>query len=1050
MAKPPARDAAGRYELDVALEFYSDLLGAVADVVDETTGLLDERFAQAETRDPFNYVGGTLRGVRQRAEIVARAAEGGERRVVAVQREWHARRRWTEVGLDDLAAELAGLRNEPVKAGRRWVAEFLDALDAQGWDPVMKIVALEVPWPERLRAGVARIARDLAAWRDGDAETGLGLMSALGEPKGFERWEPILGPELRSRALRLAAWIAVRDLGDREIALRRLDEAVELYPYGGRMHAERAAYFLSLPDFGRAATNAQHAIERSGEDANGFLELGIWAELTGDYEAADAFYANGLEAMPSFEIAGLVTRASFVDPPGRLLGRAAEVLNGRGRYDESWELSDWALLAHVRGTGHPKAFVHRLRSELILRRDPAARAAAAAEAVAAGELFMWSGKLADAIERLERARSLDPVHPRATWLLVDALVTESLPPGAVVPDTEKLVEARETWDAQYTSERGGPPTYETSWAYLTRATIADLETQAPGGDREAGIWEALAWVEQSLVHDDSDAQRWGFASQYLRYAGLERLAQEAANRGHRIKPGDRRVMIERLAIATADGSTTDAEAIAREFVTTYGEDPTVSAFCAQIAMQRQRWEEAIDRLEFAFAAGSDPLWYLDMLARCHVALGQRKRARDNYREMLRRKQKGDAPTVGGLGKCRLVGAAAMVRSPSKAARWMRLADEDATAPAFNRATAEAWRRLGSGDRAGAGLALERAALAAPNRTRLDDLRVELNLRRRLLENVNAPHAGSLERALARARRTRAEQLRQLEARERKDPDVRGDDELADALTWVDAQRWGDNKFPSVAILAVAARRHLHRGRWAEAASCYDRIRALADKEFDPEASIGLARAIRFESEEHAERGDVEAVARLQTRLEALGVDTTVDSALALAMALAASGRPHDAIEHLRERLSAAADDAERHALHRRLGWLELGVGNCDGARGDLATARDLAYARRRFGSAARLEIMLAALALLDGDQPELELRLDAAAAALGGGADTGVADIVAHDFVELATERNFPKGRRDPAAAARRWAHRAGRPELGAEIAARARGKSSGPRKTIS
>lgn len=1018
-----------------ALDFWADMLERSSRAVEEARKRVDEGFEQPDPPAAFDELKGRLVLLSARATEIARAADDTRKRITTLRAEWVASRRWSDEGLAELATELrAHVKRDAMTGARRWLSELLDALDAQEADAVTKIAALELPWKAPLRAGSESIARAVGDWREGDPERGLELMSALAEKRGIKRWEDVPTPELRARAHRLAAWIALRRLPNSDEARARvhLDEAVRIYPYGGRMQAERAAYFLYVADFDMARTDAQHAIERADEGGNGYLELGIWAELTGEFDSADAFFDRGLKPMAMFKIDGLVTRASMIDPTGRLLFRAAKLMRKRRRPRSALTLADAALDAQVRGAEpHPHAGVQALRSRLVEDLGEDTREEAGALALAAGELYMWNGQFDLAIKQLTRAKRLDPTLEQAAWLRADILVTQSLPPGAVLPRPKPLELARMAWEDQYNEpDTGGPPAGESSWAYLTRAIIADLETQRDIDNREAGLWRAVEYVERALVHDDTDAQRWGLAAQYLRYAALNELALEAIERGRRLKRDDRRVLTERLVALSARGSVDAAGRVAEELIRKYGVDAQLSALRARIAIRRGRFGDALGYLELALDEGNDPIWYLDMRARCHIALDAPSLARADYREMLARERSGKAPAVSGLEKCRLAGGAAMIRATKKAGQWIERAYADGTAPEFARRSAAVWIILASGAADAAVASVEQAVAAAPSEAQIDSLTTELALRHRLLAGPDAELDRRVVEALAAARDSRLAHLVE-------DPPS-ADVELTRAMERLD--NGGDRRRVALgrtALMAVAARRQAHHGDWEAAAGCYEKLLGR----FDPEARIALTRAIRFASEEAAERGGVERVTELHSRLEQHGFDTPVDKALTLATALGADGRPQEAMRVVREQLEAADDPAERHALYRRLGRLALADGDLIAARDYLTSALAIVRSRGRSRSAGQLEVMLAAVGFREVDDDEVHRRLDAAVGSLRTRSVQDPEAVVVRDFLAVLATGDAGRERGEALDIARSWAEHVGRTDLVEQIEARRQGR---------
>jgi tetratricopeptide (TPR) repeat protein len=965
------------------------------------------------SREVYGDVEGKLRGVERQALLVQSEARAVRESVETLRSEWLAARRWTDDGLDDLFAELAPLFNtNPVTAGRRWMTELLDGLDAQEWNAVAKIASEPFPWPAKFRAGVAAIRSGLADWDELGGEAGLAMLERLAREGGLERWDRILRPRLRARAHRLAAWVALRRVNGPTTALKHINEAVDIYPFGGRMLAERAAYFLFVADFDRAATDAQQAIESAGEEPNGYLELGIWAELTGEFDAADELYRRGLERKPTFEIAQLASRSSMIDPPGRLLGVGADVLWSRGHANTALRLADEALLANVRGAEpHPQAFVHRLRSHILASLHPDSPGRAAMPALRAGKLYMWNSAPKDALVDLTRAIKLNPALEEAGWLRADALLAQSLPLGATVPDFDILEEARAAWMWQYDKR---PPHANTSWAYLTRAVIADLATQQPNGRRHLGIWTAIRFVEQALVYDGSDAQRWGYAGQYLRYAGLEELALETIEEGSRLSPDDRRILVERLLLLVLHGPAEKAERVADQLVTVYGHDPTVQAVKALMALREGKWPHAIRLLDLPLADGNDPLWYLDMRALCHAADGRTDAALGDHSLMLSRQAEGDAPAIDGIDKCRLATAAVMTGEMVDAERWLDRARLDPTTPERRLCVASAWVQLATGDVQAARTSNEQATADTRSDVQLGDLERELRVRLGLLG-----HAGEAveTQLMAALETTSTEQAARAGATE-----PAADDELKRALA--DVGSWRDQEakvLARTALLAIAARRNLRDGRLGAAIELYEELRGS----FDPAAEVGLAHALESQSAELAREGDVEAVRTVQERLVGLGAISPVASVLAITDAYADVGRVDEARAYLAERLADAHKPADVALVHRRMGMLELGSGHPDSAKEHLGKALKAIRSWSNTRLTGELEVALSVAALLEDDETEAERRLDAALEAWRGPGAGEAELLVVTEFKRLA-EQARPEASAATASIVARWAEREG------------------------
>ena len=959
MPDAPQGGEAARKEVLELVERWRAALRTVEDEVHGARPVVERGLSDAASTDPYHDLERTLRRAVRPIGRVSSAMDDLVTYVRALRADWAAERRYEPEEVKTLAAALAAnLSQDPRGVARRWLGELFDALDARRWDVVEVLANAELAWPADLDGGAQAIREGLRAEEEGDYDAGRLLMNSLGGGK-LDGFTEVLTPELRSRAHRLAAWISLRRLGDPDAALESLEQAVRAYPRGGHMLAERAAYFLFVGELDRGAADAQHAIESAFEGSAGHFELGIWAELTGDYAGADDLYRRGLERVSAFGIARLHRRAAILDPPGRLLLAGAERLLEVGRPGWALELAQEALTVEVRGQQpHPEAAVHRVRSSALEAMGDEREAAAAA--MESGRLELWNGDPERAIQQLERSIALDDSLEETGWVLADALLSTSFPLGENLPVFGSVSSARDRWEGW--KLKVGPPRRETSWAYLTRAIVEDLMTQRPGTDRSVGIWESLSYVERALVHDDVDAQRWGYAAQYLRYAGLDELAFETVIRGYELSAGDRQVLAERLPLLINRGEFDAAETAANELIRMFGPDPWVAAIQAWIAMHSGRFEEALELLELPIAEGNDPGWYYEMRAVSHSGLGDVAAAREDY-SSLRAK----APPVDGVTKCRLAIADVCLGDRPSADRRLAAAEEDQTTHQGTYRAASALAAFAADEPDRAAELWEEAVLGATSRVELDHLVTETKLHLKVLLGKDSPDGtvARIENEVAPARRAA------LEA----DP-VTPDSELEDALGENDRGNAGpDLSSAEMALIAVSSRRQVRAGSLEKAAAGYERLR---HSRFDPEATFALTDVLRRASVLAADAGEVETVRAACKRLEELGVMTPIGGALAVADALRVAGQLDQARDHVAANVDQAAGDSERIEVERRLGALSAECGDLDAANRHFSNALTVAENTQDHAVGGQIEIRLALVAGLARDEVVANRHVDAA------------------------------------------------------------------------
>lgn len=802
---------------------------AVSGVGDETAAVgeaLAGALAAAESTDAHDRAGAVLGELAAEAEqAIARLRElTGQ--VEDLRSEWIEAHRYTEEGLASLALRLAAeLDRDADRGARAWLVALLDAVDAGETGAVAAIAGIGLAFPEAMRDGAARLADGFASWTGDARAPASGPVEDLAERR-LEGWDAVLTPAVESRVRVLAAWTVLRNSGDSTAARRHLDEAVRVESNASRPYAARSALHLYAGHFEAAATDAQRAIELAPDEPFGYLALGVWSELTGKFAGADDLYRRAFARMPPSGIARLHRRRSLVDPTGRLLLAAATVLLDAGRAEDALTLAGEARLSGVRGReAHPEADVHVLRRRALERLAEPRLDEAAKAGTQAGRLLIWNGDLDRAIDELSRAaRHPHPGAMEAGWLLADALLTKSFPLRARLPDQALVDRARAAWDSWV--DEVGLPEGRYSWAYETRAIAADLASQRPGADRRGALFEALLYVEKSLVHNHTDAQRLGYLAQYLRYLGLEQLAFEAAAAGYELAAADRQVLAERLPLLANRRAFDEAETTAERLTAMYGRDPWVDAVRAWLALHHRRdGRRALDLLRLPLAEGSDRAWYCEMQALAWVLLDEPDEARRAYRGVL------DVSPVDGNTRCRLARAAFVLGDGPAGRRWLAEGRDDPTTPVTGILVTEAFQALADDDVDAAAGALGRAVGHAASPGEVDDLLFEATLAMRALDHGGAPRAEERERAIRDATGEPAADRRSW--LENNPPTA--DAELDAALDRVVAE---GPTVERVALVALAARRDLAGARREQAR---DRYETLRDSAFEPEATIALAR-----------------------------------------------------------------------------------------------------------------------------------------------------------------------------------------------------------------
>jgi tetratricopeptide (TPR) repeat protein len=812
--------------LEAAVEAWRAALTRVGDEAGAVGDAMARALAAADSTDGHDRAGAVLGELVGEAEQAVACLRELVRHVEDLRSEWIEAHRYTQESLAALALGLAAeLDRDPIRGARTWLEALLDAVDAGETGAVAAIAGSRLDFPEALRDGAARLRYGFARWTGDTRAPASGPVEDLAERR-LDGWDAVLTPAVESRVRVLAAWTVLRNSGDATAARHHLDEAVRVESNAARPYAARSALHLFAGHFEAAATDAQRAIELAPDEPFGYLALGVWSELTGKFAGADDLYRRALARMPPSVIARLHRRRSLVDPTGRLLLAAAAFLLEAGRPGEALALAGEAQSSGVRGReAHPEAEVHVLRRRALERLAEPQPDEAAKAGTQAGRLLIWNGDLDRAIDELSRAaRHPHPGAMEAGWLLADALLTKSFPLRAGLPDQALVDRARATWDSWV--DEVGLPEGRCSWAYETRAIAADLASQRPGADRRGALFEALLYVEKSLVHNHTDAQRLGRLAQYLRYLGFEQLAFEAAAAGYELAAADRQVLAERLPLLANRRAFDETEATAERLTAMYGRDPWVDAVRAWLALHHRRdGRRALDLLRLPLVEGSDRAWYYEMQALAWLLLDEPDQARRAYRRVL------DVSPVDGNTKFRLARAAFVVGDEPAGQRWLAEGRDDPTAPVTGILVTEAFQALAGDDVGAAAGALGRAVGHAASPGEVDDLLFEATLAMRALDHGGVALAAERERVIRDATQEPAAERKSW--LEHHPPTA--DAELDAALARVVADGPAVGR---VALVALAARRDLAGGRRERAR---DRYESLRDSAFEPEATIARGR-----------------------------------------------------------------------------------------------------------------------------------------------------------------------------------------------------------------
>lgn len=922
----------------------------------DAEAMIEAAVAAAPTAAAFRVAQSALAGLRADANQVARKAADLARLLERTERQWRVTRRYRDSGLAELIEELGPrIADRPLSGVQRWLKELLAAFDAGEPEGARAIAAAELPFPEEFREGVEHIR---AALRDSGDRVPLELLREIadGEVPGWRRRPR---DSIRAAAHRLAGCIALREHGSFEESRRHLDAAASLDPAGALTLAERASLNLLGRSPEKAVKDAQRVIAEVPDEGLGYMLLGACSEQAGDFEQADQLYAEALARRIALELSAWCRASRITQPTGRLLLRAGESLLRSGRAQAALELLDLALTTEVLGPApYPEADVYRVRSQALEQIQGADRLEIAAAAYEAGQRYLWNSDADRAVQQLRRACELGADRLDVGWLFADALLLSAFRPGDF-PHQDVVEEALKVWEAW--TAKVGPPPQPCSWAYVTRAFIADDLTNRP--ERVPGrldaLWDALGWLRRALMLDESDALRWAGAAMYLRNVDLPLLAVDAIERAEERNPTHSMVMTERQACLAAAGRFDEAARAGEAVIEQYGATGWVNAIQAWIVVQLGDAGRAIELLDLSLGEGYDPGWYRTLLAFCQLRLGDVDAARATYRSL--RDDPGSAP-VATVALAHLV-----LRDLSAAEETLELAEGDPTSRDGEILMGRALLALARDDVAEGERLLERFLDVSPDPASLDsDAQNFLLVLDAVVEDVDRRSRigraakETIDRVLPARREALAASPRTAE------------EELEEAL-----EAAGESDHAPI-LLAIRAGRAESRHEWATAADAYTEV---LSSPLAPEAQVALVRTLQNLRAAAANDGRVDIVDDADRRLQELGHEDRMASAMSRAAALAQAKRLPEATQYLEAEIEGTTDPWELVALQDQRAELQLAAGDLDGAARSYAAALETAAAQGAMGRVAQQHTRLALIAAALGDAAGTTSRLREALAA---------------------------------------------------------------------
>jgi tetratricopeptide (TPR) repeat protein len=493
----------------------------------------------------------------------------------------------------------------------------------------------------------ARLAQIVTAIRAGERTAALpGLMLLVdAHPAGLPK-SP-LDEVSRAAVFLVIGRIRLYDGRDGAEAREYFEKAREAAPQDGRVFAALAEYHRANNDAASMRDLYRQAIAASPDRPDGYVGMALSCEAQGWWDEAQSWYTQAVEVV--------LRRAASADPlaelgqllapvSGALYFRVAQAL-GPGNPAPALAAVEKAIQLGVKGPGkYPQRTPYQMKGEILeaLRR-PGEAARAFFES---GQYNYWGDDADAGCKLFERANRLDPAFIRNYWSWADALLASSYLPKPPYVDAERISQSLDVWS------RGASralPDDQHGWAYLTRAIIAVRQANLPEADRWECYWQAVSFLEQSLLLSPTRTLSWVTLGQMHYALGDDLNALHATETALLCDTEDVSAIEERLFVVTNLNLYPDARAllVKRSMM----EPPAaalVSAMEAHLALNEappeagpQAYKGALVYSLAAINAGATAPWIHIERALLLRRVGRPKDAQQEYADLWRKFDRND-------------------------------------------------------------------------------------------------------------------------------------------------------------------------------------------------------------------------------------------------------------------------------------------------------------------------------------------------------------------------------------------------------------------------
>jgi tetratricopeptide (TPR) repeat protein len=429
--------------------------------------------------------------------------------------------------------------------------------------------------------------------------------------------------------------------GQSDQALEAAEAAAQLRPPETAPYLLRAQAFTALRQYSSAVAAADEALQRSSTCTTALL----WK--------AQALIEGQIDLDQGKSVLNLYLERTqrahpVIQPTREDDGNAHQFLAFYhyllGDEDEAVKQVDQALSLGLSGSkDYPEAPALQFKGELLQGRGDTIEAADCL--YEAGRRFIWRGEYEAASEQLQRAVTLNSSRPEIYWYWAEALRMRSYLTSAPYADKQIIEQSLRVWDH---GTEIALPNAEQSFAYSTRAFIAEQLAGFPSSDRKSLWWQAATYMERALLLSDSAAYDWACVGRYHRFLNNDANAEYASARAIELNGENQSALEERVAVLANMRNACAEQAVDK--LRKVAPSPWADGVKAVVLMQKRQYPEALRLISGAIKSEPENIWNRDLRAQCYRLAGNSALAASDYSWILQRYNRIDVSNQDAFGR----------------------------------------------------------------------------------------------------------------------------------------------------------------------------------------------------------------------------------------------------------------------------------------------------------------------------------------------------------------------------------------------------------------